>query len=65
MDSSICKKLKDKARRHAAACRAETLKLISIPGFRESIERSKQQELRGETYSMEDVFGEKATIPYD
>jgi antitoxin YefM len=36
----------------------ETLELQSVPGFNASLKRSKKQELRGETYSMKDVFGE-------
>jgi|SRR5882724_7023774 len=38
----------------------ETLELLSIPGFKSSIKRSKRQELRGETFSMDEVFGEEA-----
>lgn len=36
----------------------ETLELFSIPGFRESIARSIKQMEKGETYSMDEVFGE-------
>jgi len=32
--------------------------LLSIPGFRESIARSKKQMDKGDTVSMKDVFGE-------
>ena len=35
----------------------ETLELLSIKGFRESIERSVDQIKRGETVSFEEVFG--------
>lgn len=35
----------------------ETLELLSIKGFRESIERSLDQIKRGETVSFEEVFG--------
>lgn len=38
----------------------ESLELLSIPGFRASIKRSKLQESRGETFSMAEVFGDKA-----
>ncbi len=37
----------------------ETLELLSVPGFRESIEKSVKQIEKGETYSMNDVFLEK------
>lgn len=37
----------------------ETLDLLSIPGFRESIRRSLKQIEKGETYSLNEVFGEK------
>lgn len=37
----------------------ETLELLSIPNFRESLQSSVQQILTGETYSVEDIFGEK------
>ena len=36
----------------------ETVELLSIPGFRESIARSKKQMDKGDTVSMKDVFGE-------
>ncbi len=36
----------------------ETIELLSVPGFRESIKRSVEQQKKGETYSMSDVFGE-------
>jgi antitoxin YefM len=35
----------------------ETLDLLSVPGFRESIKKSIKQIEKGETYSMDDVFG--------
>ncbi|MBW2195229.1 MAG: type II toxin-antitoxin system Phd/YefM family antitoxin [Deltaproteobacteria bacterium] len=35
----------------------ETLELLSIPGFRESIKRSAEQMKRGETVSFKEVFG--------
>ncbi len=35
----------------------ETLELLSIPGFRESIKRSAEQMKRGETVSLKEVFG--------
>jgi antitoxin YefM len=35
----------------------ETLELLSIKGFRESIQRSVDQIKRGETVSFEEVFG--------
>lgn len=34
----------------------ETLELLSIPGFRESIRRSLKQVARGQTLSMDKVF---------
>ncbi len=34
----------------------ETLELLSIPGFRESIARSVKQMEKGDTYSLEEVF---------
>ena len=36
----------------------ETLELLSIPGFRDSIRRSVKQMQKGETIPMSDVFGE-------
>jgi antitoxin YefM len=36
----------------------ETLELLSIPGFSDSLQRSVQQVAVGETYSMKDLFGE-------
>lgn len=36
----------------------ETLELLSIPGFRDSIRRSVKQMHKGETIPMSDVFGE-------
>lgn len=35
----------------------ETLELLSIPGFRASIKRSAEQAKRGQTCSMEELFG--------
>ena len=35
----------------------ETVELLSIPGFRESIARSKKQVDKGDTFSMKEVFG--------
>ena len=35
----------------------ETLELLSIPGFRESIARSVKHIEKGATYSLEEVFG--------
>lgn len=35
----------------------ETLELLSIPGFRKSINKSVREVKKGETYSFEDVFG--------
>ena len=37
----------------------ETLELLSIPGFRDSIKKSIEQIEKGETYSMDDIFGKK------
>ncbi|MFC1485176.1 type II toxin-antitoxin system Phd/YefM family antitoxin [bacterium] len=34
----------------------ETLELLSIPGFRESIKKSMKQIEKGETYSMDEIF---------
>ena len=36
----------------------ETLELLSIRGFRESIKKSLKQIERGETYSVDEVFGD-------
>jgi antitoxin YefM len=36
----------------------ETIELLSIPGFRESLQRSVNQINDGDTVSMSDVFGE-------
>jgi antitoxin YefM len=36
----------------------ETLELLSIPGFRECLQRSMQQVSTGETYSLAEVFGD-------
>lgn len=35
----------------------ETLELLSVPGFRASIKRSMQQARKGQTLSMDEVFG--------
>jgi antitoxin YefM len=35
----------------------ETLELLSIPGFSESIKRSSEQVRNGQTISFDDVFG--------
>ena len=37
----------------------ETLNLLSIPGFRESMKRSVNQMNQGDTISFKEVFGEK------
>lgn len=36
-----------------------TLELLSTPGFGKSIKQAKKEIEKGETYSMEDVFGKK------
>ena len=36
----------------------ETVELLSIPGLRESLQRSLQQIKNNETYSLEDVLGD-------
>ena len=36
----------------------ETLELLSIPGFLKNLKRSVDQMNNGETYSMDDVFGD-------
>ena len=36
----------------------ETLELLAVPGFRDSIKRSVKQMQKGETTSMSEVFGE-------
>jgi antitoxin YefM len=36
----------------------ETLELLSVPGFAESIKKSLGQIEKGETYSLDEVFGE-------
>jgi antitoxin YefM len=38
----------------------ESLELLSIPGFRASMKRSIAQMKRGQTLSLENVFGEEA-----
>jgi antitoxin YefM len=35
----------------------ETLELLSIPGFRQSIKRSVKQMKKGDTLSLEELFG--------
>jgi len=35
----------------------ETLELLSIPGFRESIAKSAEQAEKGETFSIDEVLG--------
>jgi len=37
----------------------ETIELLSIPGFRESIKRSLKDEQEGRVYSLEEAFGKK------
>ena len=37
----------------------ESLDLLSIPGFRERMKRSVSQMKRGDTLSLDEVFGEK------
>lgn len=37
----------------------ETLELLSIKGFRESIKKSAEQIKKGETVSFDEVFGDK------
>jgi antitoxin YefM len=37
----------------------ETLELLSIPGFRESLKRSIKQAAKGETFSMEEAFAKR------
>jgi len=36
----------------------ETLELLSVPGFRESIQKSQQQIADGETFSLDEILGE-------
>jgi len=36
----------------------ETLELLSTPGFRQSLKKSVEQMRKGETVSLEEVFGE-------
>ena len=36
----------------------ETLELLSIPGFRDRLQRSVQPVSTGETYSLAEVFGD-------
>ena len=38
----------------------ETLDLLSLPGFRKSLKRSVNQMRKGDTLSLEEVFGNKA-----
>ena len=35
----------------------ETIKLLSIPGFRESLKKSVEQMNRGDTFAFEEIFG--------
>ena len=37
----------------------ETLELLSIPGFKEGVEKAQAEIKAGDTVSFEDVFGEK------
>ncbi len=37
----------------------ETLQLLSVPGFRESIQRSVREMETGDTFSMAEVFGDE------
>ena len=37
----------------------ETLELLSIPGFRDSMRRSVRQVKKGQTFSLEEVLGEE------
>ena len=37
----------------------ESLELLSIPGFRDSMKRSVRQMTKGETFSFEEVLGRK------
>ncbi|NKQ34490.1 MAG: hypothetical protein HF973_02620 [Chloroflexi bacterium] len=39
----------------------ETLKLLSIPGFYESIKEADKQIAQGETYSLDEVFDQIPT----
>ena len=36
----------------------ETIELLSIPGLRESLQRSLQQVINNETYSLDEVLGD-------
>jgi prevent-host-death family protein len=36
----------------------ETLELLSVPGLRESLQRSLQQTISNETYSLDEVLGD-------
>lgn len=36
----------------------ETIELLSIPGFRESLQESLRQVANGETYSLDEVLGD-------
>ena len=40
----------------------ETLELLSIQGFRESIKKSVEQIKKGETISFDEVFGDKRCL---
>jgi len=37
----------------------ETLELLSTPGFAKSVKRAKKEIEKGQTYSMEEVFGKE------
>ena len=37
----------------------ETLKLLSIPGFYESIQKANKEIREGDTYSWDEVFGDE------
>ena len=37
----------------------ETLELLSIPGFKDSMELAKHQVKKGETYSVDEVFDDE------
>lgn len=38
----------------------ETIELLSVPGFRESVRRSLKDMEAGRTYALDEVFGEEA-----
>jgi antitoxin YefM len=41
------------------ASMVETLELLSIPGMRQSLQRSAKQVTNGETFSLDSAFGEE------